>query len=128
MRGGNPQFDGIRTSLHGNDIRRQVTRRKISGGTRSDVRRDCRDGFLGLSKTCAKPGIGFWDHLGATLAIRESAAIPYLRTRRGSVPPALTARAFAPLTRETRYSGYSRISVGAMRCQRCSKMRFQLSQ
>ena len=31
-------------------------RRKVSGGTRSDTGRDCRDAFLGFGKTCAKRG------------------------------------------------------------------------
>jgi hypothetical protein len=51
-----------------NDIRCQVTRREISGGTRSNIGRDCRDAFLGLMKTCAK-GIRFWDYLGARLGM-----------------------------------------------------------
>jgi Transposase IS66 family len=51
------------------DIRCHVTKRKISGGTRSDVGRDCRDAFLGLAKTCAKLGIAFWDYLGSRLGI-----------------------------------------------------------
>lgn len=59
-----------------NDIRCQVTKRKISGGTRSDP--DCRDAFLSLAKTCAKLGITFWDYLGARLAIAGNAAVPYL--------------------------------------------------
>ena len=49
----------LHTNGSENDIRCQVTRRKISGGTRSDIGRDCRDTFLGLSKTCAKLGISF---------------------------------------------------------------------
>lgn len=61
-----------------NDIRCQVTKRKISGGTRSDAGRDCRDAFLGLAKTCAKLGITFWDYLGARLAVVQAPAIPYL--------------------------------------------------
>ena len=60
------------------DIRAQVTRRKVSGGTRSDPGRDCRDAFLGLAKTCAKLSISFWDYLGARLGITGQAAIPYL--------------------------------------------------
>ena len=59
------------TPLHTNgsesDIRSHVTRRKVSGGTRSDLGRDCRDAFLGLIKTCAKQSIQFWDYLGARL-------------------------------------------------------------
>jgi len=50
-----------------NDIRCQVTRRKISGGTRSAAGRDARDAFLGLMKTCAKLEIRFWDYLGCRL-------------------------------------------------------------
>src|SRR5919199_1365042 len=61
-----------------NDIRAQVTRRKVSGGTRSDPGRDCRDAFLGLAKTCAKLGLSFWDSLGARLGIPGQAAIPSL--------------------------------------------------
>ena len=44
----------LHTNGSENDIRCHVTRRKVSGGTRSDVGRDCRDAFLGLAKTCAK--------------------------------------------------------------------------
>jgi len=52
-----------------NDIRCQVTRRKISGGTRSEAGRDCRDAFLGLMKTCRKLRIRFWDYLGCRLDV-----------------------------------------------------------
>jgi hypothetical protein len=31
--------------------------------TRSNVGRDCRDAFLGLAKTCDKPGIAVWAKL-----------------------------------------------------------------
>jgi hypothetical protein len=61
-----------------NDIRSQVTRRKISGGTRSDPRRDCRDAFLSLAKTCAKLRLSFWDHLGDRLAVPGSKHVPNL--------------------------------------------------
>jgi hypothetical protein len=46
------------------DIRGYVKWRKISGGTRSDLGRRCRDGFASLKKTCRKLGISFWDYLG----------------------------------------------------------------
>ena len=68
----------LHTNGSENDIRCQVTKRKISGGTRSDAGRDCRDAFLGLAKTCAKLGISFWDYLGARLAVAGNAAIPRL--------------------------------------------------
>jgi hypothetical protein len=60
------------------DIRCHVTTRKVSGGTRSDVGRDCRDAFLGLAKTCAKLGIAFWDYLGNRLGISTSPDVPPL--------------------------------------------------
>ena len=47
----------LHTNGSENDIRCQVTRRKVSAGTRSDAGRDCRDAFLGLAKTCAKHGV-----------------------------------------------------------------------
>ena len=40
----------LHTNGSENDIRCQVTRRKLSAGTRSDAGRDCRDAFLGLAK------------------------------------------------------------------------------
>ena len=60
------------------DIRCQVIKRKISGGTHSDAGRDCRDAFLGLMHTCAKLGIGFWDYLGNRLGVAGHADVPQL--------------------------------------------------
>lgn len=68
----------LNTNGSENDIRSQVTRRKISGGTRSDAGRDCRDAFLGLAKTCAKLRLSFWDYLGDRLGIDGSPIIPSL--------------------------------------------------
>jgi hypothetical protein len=68
----------LHTNGSENDIRCQVTRRKVSAGTRSDVGRDCRDAFLGLAKTCAKQGIAFWDYLGSRLGIHGQLVIPPL--------------------------------------------------
>jgi len=45
------------------DIRDFVKKRKISGGTRSDLGRQCRDTFASLKKTCRKLGISFWSYL-----------------------------------------------------------------
>jgi hypothetical protein len=57
--------------LHNNaaetDIREYVTRRKISGGTRSELGRKARDTFVGLKKTCRKLGISFWNYLTSRL-------------------------------------------------------------
>jgi Transposase IS66 family len=53
--------------LHNNavesDIREYVKRRKISGGTRSETGRRCRDTFASLKKTCRKLGVRFWEYL-----------------------------------------------------------------
>lgn len=68
----------LHTNGSENDIRCQVTKRKVSGGTRSDTGRDCRDAFLGLAKTCDKLGISFWDYLGDRLAAAGAKAVPYL--------------------------------------------------
>ncbi len=59
----------LHTNGSENDIRCQVTKRKISGGTRSERGRDCRDAFLGLMKTCDKLGLSFWDYLGNRLLV-----------------------------------------------------------
>jgi len=61
-----------------NDIRCQATRRKISGGTRSDLGRDNRDALLGLKKTSAKHSINFWDYLGDRLAVPGAPKVPPL--------------------------------------------------
>ena len=52
--------------LHNNamegDIREFVKRKKISGGTRSDAGRRCRDTFASLKKTCRKLGVCFLNY------------------------------------------------------------------
>lgn len=68
----------LHTNGSENDIRCQVTRRKVSAGTRSDLGRDCRDAFLGLAKTCAKHGVAFWDFLGSRLRVPGHILIPPL--------------------------------------------------
>ncbi len=53
--------------LHNNsserDIREYVKKRKISGSTRSEDGRQCRDTFTSLKKTCRKLNISFWHYL-----------------------------------------------------------------
>lgn len=68
----------LHTNGSENDIRCQVTRRKISGGTRSDQGRDSRDAFLSLMKTCAKQAVSFWGYLGARLGVVGAAQTPRL--------------------------------------------------
>jgi len=68
----------LHTNGSENDIRCQVIKRQVSGGTHSDTGRDCRDAFLGLAKTCRKLGIAFWDYLGARLGVAAAPAVPPL--------------------------------------------------
>jgi hypothetical protein len=62
--------------LHNNgseqEIREYVKRRKISGGTRSNIGKQCRDTFTSLKKTCYKLGISFWEYLRGRLGIIRS--------------------------------------------------------
>lgn len=62
------------------DIRCHVTKRQVSGGTRSVDGRDCRNAFLSLMRTAAKHGIAFWvwGYLGARLGIQGQPVVPYL--------------------------------------------------
>jgi hypothetical protein len=68
----------LHTNGSENDIRAQVIRRKISGGTRSATGRACRDAFLGLIKTCRKLGVSFWSYLGDRLNSADASAVPPL--------------------------------------------------
>jgi len=53
----------LHNNLSERDIRDYVKKRKISGSTRSDEGRRCRDTFASLKKTCRKLGIPFWEYL-----------------------------------------------------------------
>jgi hypothetical protein len=79
----------LHTNGSENDIRWQVTRRKVGAGTRSDTGRDCRDAFVGLIKTCNKHGIAVWDYLGNRLRVVGHATIhPLDHCVRGQTRPA----------------------------------------
>jgi hypothetical protein len=65
----------LHTNASETDIRDYVKVRKISGGTRSDLGRQCRDTFASLKKTCRKLGVSFWAYLTDRL------------TNAGKVPP-----------------------------------------
>jgi transposase IS66 family protein len=75
----------LHTNGSENDIRCQVTRRKVSAGTRSEIGRDCRDAFLSLGKTCDKLGIAVRDYLGSRLRVAVHTIIQpldhYVRSR-----------------------------------------------
>ena len=66
--------------LHNNGaesaIREYVKKRKISGSTRSETGRQCRDTFTSLKKTCRKLGLSFWQYLKDR--IEKSGYIPDL--------------------------------------------------
>ena len=53
--------------LHNNvaesHLREYVTKRKISGSTRSEAGRRCRDTFASLKKTCRALGVNFWAYV-----------------------------------------------------------------
>jgi hypothetical protein len=68
----------LHTNGSENDIRCQVTKRQVSGGTKTDIGRDCRDAFLGFGKTCRKPGVTFWNYRGARLGVAGTPAVPPL--------------------------------------------------
>jgi len=44
----------------------------VSGGTRSDEGRRCRDTFASLKKTCRKLDISFWDYLTDRLGVQQT--------------------------------------------------------
>lgn len=61
-----------------NAIRCVVTKRKISGETRSEAGKQARDTFFSLFKTCTKLTVSFWDYLSARLKIPEAKPVPWL--------------------------------------------------
>ena len=66
----------LHNNLSEGDIREYVKRRKISGGTRSDNGRRCRDTFASLKKTGRKLGIHFWGYVNDR--VRHEEKIPPL--------------------------------------------------
>jgi len=66
----------LHNNLSEGDIREYVIKRKISGSTRSENGRRCRDTFASLKKTCKKHGISFWEFVIDRL--RPQRLIPYL--------------------------------------------------
>ncbi|MCP4410053.1 MAG: transposase [Gammaproteobacteria bacterium] len=66
----------LHNNLSEGDIREYVIKRKISGSTRSENGRRCRDTFASFKKTCKKQGISFWEFLCDRL--RRQHLVPYL--------------------------------------------------
>ena len=50
----------LHNNLSESQIREHVKRRKISGGTRCELGRQCRDTFASHRKTCRQHGLSFW--------------------------------------------------------------------
>ena len=66
----------LRTNSSENAVRSFVTKRKISGETRSAAAKQARDTFLSLLKTCSRLAISFWDYLGPDSKSRTPSACP----------------------------------------------------
>ncbi|OED40283.1 hypothetical protein ACH42_17395 [Endozoicomonas sp. (ex Bugula neritina AB1)] len=62
----------LHNNLSESQIREHVKRRKISGGTRSEAGRQCRDTFASLKKTCRQHGFSFWNYLTDRLTGTDS--------------------------------------------------------
>src|SRR3954468_16973231 len=79
----------LNTNSSERDVRDPVTLRKISGGTRAEDGRRCRDTFLSLKKTCQKNAISFWAYLGDRLGITTHgiAHLPDLIRQRAAPKP-----------------------------------------
>jgi uncharacterized small protein (DUF1192 family) len=86
----------LHNNLSESDIREYVKKRKISGSTRSDEGRRCRDTFSSLKKTCRKNGISFWEYLQDRL--RGTERIPPLAEWifEQPSPPSLALSALQP--------------------------------
>jgi Transposase IS66 family len=53
----------LHTNLSERHLRDYVKKRKISGGTRSELGRRALDTFASLKKTCRELGVNFWAYL-----------------------------------------------------------------
>ena len=62
----------LQNNLSERDIREYVKKRKISGSTRSERGRRCRDTFASLKKTCRKLGVSFWSYLKDRISGQDS--------------------------------------------------------
>jgi hypothetical protein len=66
----------LHTNLSEGHLRDYVKKRKISGGTRSELGRQARDTFASLKKTCRRLGVNFWAYLQDR--VRGAGQIPRL--------------------------------------------------
>ena len=78
----------LHNNLSERDIREYVIKRKISGSTRSEEGRRCRDTFASLKKTCQKQKVSFWDYLTDRLTLTHAIpALPDLVCGKAFLPP-----------------------------------------
>jgi hypothetical protein len=87
----------LHTNLSESHLRDYVKKRKISGGTRSELGRQARDTFASLKKTCRELGVNFWAYLQDR--VRGVGQIPRLAElirRRAEEMPARKAVAASP--------------------------------
>ncbi len=76
----------LHNNLSENDIREYVKKRKVSGSTRSEEGRRCRDTFTSLKKTCKKLGVRFWDYLNDRISGKNIiVSLPILMRERALV-------------------------------------------
>jgi hypothetical protein len=66
----------LHTNRSESHLRDYVKKRKISGGTRSELGRQARDTFASLKKTCRELGVNFWAYLQDR--VRGSGCVPRL--------------------------------------------------
>ena len=66
----------LHTNLSERHLRDYVKKRKISGGTRSELGRQARDTFASLKQTCRELGVNFWAYLQDR--VRGAGRIPRL--------------------------------------------------
>jgi uncharacterized coiled-coil protein SlyX len=87
----------LHTNLSERHLRDYVTKRKVSGGTRSESGRRARDTFASLKKTCRELGVNFWAYLQDR--VRGRGQIPRLAElirRKGEETAARKAAAALP--------------------------------
>ncbi len=78
----------LHTNGSESDIRDYVKKKKVSGVTRSDEGRRCRDTFASLKKTCRKLGVSFWKYLSDRLTegIKNILSLPDIIRQKITVP------------------------------------------
>ena len=80
----------LHTNLSEGHLRDYVKKRKISGGTRSDLGRQARDTFASLKKTCRELGVNFWAYLQDR--VRGAGQVPRLAELIGRKAEEIAAR------------------------------------